>query len=236
MTYRLTGNSYRPRRCERYGLLVGGHRPSTAGICSRSSTRTVTGPRRAAGPRPARAGRRRGAAPWWVLAPVTTWLPHWVWASSRGCGDVVRHVGHRVLDHYRTHCRRDGSRRRLCRMPPAGTCRWCARSTLKVTDAVARLLGVDHAGLDPLALDGARCRWCDVLPYFDGERTPNRPKATGWLSGLRSDIGREQLARAAVEGVVCGLLDALDALRTNSALDGRLMLTGGGAHRTRCRR
>ena len=33
---------------------------------------------------------------------------------------------------------------------------------------------------------------------------------------MRSDVGREQLARAAVEGVVCGLLDGLDALALRS--------------------
>ena len=51
------------------------------------------------------------------------------------------------------------------------------------------------------------------MPYFDGERTPNRPDATRHAVGLRTDCAREQVARAAVEGVVCGLLDGLDALR-----------------------
>jgi xylulokinase len=67
-----------------------------------------------------------------------------------------------------------------------------------------------------------------LLPYFDGERTPNRPRATGWMSGLRSGTGREQLARAAVEGVCCGLLDALDALVAVTPVD-RVVLVGGGA-------
>jgi xylulokinase len=69
-----------------------------------------------------------------------------------------------------------------------------------------------------------------MVPYFDGERTPNRPHATGMLSGLRSDLTREQLARAAYEGVVCGLLDGLDAL-TAAGVDtgGRIVLVGGGA-------
>ncbi len=68
-----------------------------------------------------------------------------------------------------------------------------------------------------------------MLPYLDGERTPDRPDATGLLAGIRSDVGREQLARAAVEGVVCGLLDGLDALRAFAPADGRLILVGGGA-------
>ena len=89
----------------------------------------------------------------------------------------------------------------------------CTLNATKVTDAVAGLLGVDHAGLDELALAAPPgAGGLTLLPYLDGERTPDRPAATGVLAGLRSDVTREQLARAAVEGVVCGLLDGLDAL------------------------
>jgi xylulokinase len=69
-----------------------------------------------------------------------------------------------------------------------------------------------------------------LLPYFDGERTPNRPEATGTIRGLRSEVTREQLARAAFEGVVCGLLDAVDALAAAGIdMSGHLVLAGGGA-------
>ena len=68
-----------------------------------------------------------------------------------------------------------------------------------------------------------------LLPYLDGERTPNRPDATGVLAGLRTDVARADLARAAVEGVVCGLLDGLDALSAFAPCDGRLVVVGGGA-------
>ena len=51
-----------------------------------------------------------------------------------------------------------------------------------------------------------------LVPYLAGERTPNRPSATGSLLGIRPGIDRRGLARAAFEGVVCGLLDGLDAL------------------------
>jgi len=107
----------------------------------------------------------------------------------------------------------------------------CTLNATKVTDAIARLLGVDHAQLDALALDApAGAGGVTLVPYFDGERTPNRPDATGTVVGLRSDASREQLARAAIEGVICGLLDGLDALRSAGvATDGRLVLVGGGA-------
>ena len=105
----------------------------------------------------------------------------------------------------------------------------CPLNATKVTDAIARLLGVDHAEFDRLALAApSAASGLTLLPYFDGERTPNLPKATGLLAGLRSDVSREQIARAAVEGVVCGLLDALDALGRTTPLSG-VRLVGGGA-------
>lgn len=106
----------------------------------------------------------------------------------------------------------------------------CTLNATKVTEAVRRLLGVDHEQFDALAL-AARpgSGGLVLLPYLDGERTPNRPDATGVLAGLHSDVTREALARAAVEGVVCGLLDGLDALSAVAPTDGRLILVGGGA-------
>jgi xylulokinase len=77
-----------------------------------------------------------------------------------------------------------------------------------------------------------------VLPWFDGERTPNRPDATGIIAGLRSDVTKEQLARAAFEGVVCALLDGIDALDAAGVpVEGaRIALVGGGAHSPAYRR
>jgi xylulokinase len=106
----------------------------------------------------------------------------------------------------------------------------CTLNATKVTDAVARLLGVDLDELDALAL-AARGNGPVLVPYFDGERVPDRPDATGTLRGLRTEVTREQLARAAFEGVVCGLLDGLDALTAAGVrTDGRMLLVGGGSH------
>jgi xylulokinase len=106
----------------------------------------------------------------------------------------------------------------------------CTLNATKVTDAACRLLGVDHGELDRLALAGAPgAGGLTLLPYLDGERTPDRPNATGVLAGLRSDVEREQLARAAVEGVVCGLLDGVDALAAFAPTGGQLIVVGGGA-------
>jgi xylulokinase len=119
----------------------------------------------------------------------------------------------------------------------------CTLNATKVTDAVARLLGVDAAGLDALALAapevgaGDDARAPVVVPYFDGERVPNRPDATGLVAGLRSDVTREAFALAAFRGVVCGLLDGLDALAAAGVpTSGRLLLVGGGARSAAYRR
>ncbi len=107
----------------------------------------------------------------------------------------------------------------------------CTLNGAPVTDTFARMLGVDHDTLAQLALDAEPGAGGIVLvPYLHGERTPNRPDATGTVTGIRGDATRDQLARAAFEGVVCGLLDGLDALRAAGvATDGRLYLVGGGA-------
>jgi xylulokinase len=105
----------------------------------------------------------------------------------------------------------------------------CTLNATKVTNAFARILGVDFAEFDRLALAApSGASGLTLLPYLDGERTPNLPLASGWLTGLRSDVRREDIARAAVEGVACGLLDGLDALRLRAPVQS-VTLVGGGA-------
>jgi xylulokinase len=108
----------------------------------------------------------------------------------------------------------------------------CTLNATKVTDTIGRLLGRERHEVEHLALDCAPgAGGVVLLPYLDGERTPNLPDATGMLSGLRSDTDPAQLARAAYEGVVCGLLDALDAMRDAGVPtdEGRIVVVGGGA-------
>jgi xylulokinase len=109
----------------------------------------------------------------------------------------------------------------------------CTLNATKVVHTFARLLQADLTEFDQLALSAPPGAGGVVLvPYLAGERTPNLPDATGTLGGLRGEVTAEQLARAAVEGVVCGLLDALDALRVSGVRvnpgEG-IVLLGGGA-------
>lgn len=114
----------------------------------------------------------------------------------------------------------------------------CTLNATKVTDTVARWLGTDAAGLASLALaatgDPGGVR---LVPYFDGERTPNLPDATGTFDGLTNSTTREQLALAAHDGVLSGLLHGVEALRSAGAsVDGRTFLIGGGARSAAFRR
>lgn len=101
----------------------------------------------------------------------------------------------------------------------------------RVLDAARSVLGVDVDELARLALaappgaDGLV-----LVPYLEGERTPNRPDATGTLHGIRlATSTREHLARAYVEGMLCGLADGLDALRAQGVPVERVLLIGGAA-------
>jgi len=114
----------------------------------------------------------------------------------------------------------------------------CTLNATKVTDVFARLLGLERTALEAAALSASPgAGGVVLLPYLDGERTPDRPEATGTLAGLRSNVAPAQLARAAFEGVVCGLLEALDALGAAGVdTSGRLLLVGGGARSAAYRR
>jgi xylulokinase len=101
----------------------------------------------------------------------------------------------------------------------------------RVLDATAGLLGVDYEQLGRLALEAEPGSSGAVLvPYFEGERTPNLPDATASFSGLTlANTTRPSIARAAVEGLLCGLADGLDAVRSQGVAAERVLLIGGAA-------
>ena len=101
----------------------------------------------------------------------------------------------------------------------------------RVLDSISALLGVDHNELGRLALEAEPGSNGLVLqPYFEGERTPNLPDATATLFGMTlASTTRPNLARAAIEGLLCGLAAGLDALRSNGVTASRILLIGGAA-------
>jgi xylulokinase len=107
----------------------------------------------------------------------------------------------------------------------------CTLNAARVLSAGAHLLGTDLTGLDALALDAPLgSGGLVLLPYLDGERTPSLPEATGTLGGLtRHNMTPENVARAHVEGMLCGLADGLDALTAQGVRPRRVLLIGGAA-------
>jgi len=107
----------------------------------------------------------------------------------------------------------------------------CTVNAAVVLSATATMLGTDNAGLSGLALAAAPgAGGLTLLPYLDGERTPDRPGATGVLRGLTTrNATRENLARAAVEAVLASLADAAGLLGAQGIEHRRVLLIGGGA-------
>ena len=101
----------------------------------------------------------------------------------------------------------------------------------RVLKTTADLLGVDFDDFADLALsaqpgsDGVV-----MVPYFEGERTPNLPNAKAGIHGLTlASNTRSNLARASIEGMLSGLAYGLDALIEGGAEANRLLLIGGAA-------
>ena len=107
----------------------------------------------------------------------------------------------------------------------------CTLNAARILDAATRILGKSHDEVGALALSAAPgANGLSLLPYFEGERTPNRPSATGVFSGMNlNNSNPADIARAMVEGMLCGLVDAVDALEKLGVSVKRIILIGGAA-------
>lgn len=108
----------------------------------------------------------------------------------------------------------------------------CTLNGAPVLAAVAGMLGVDLGRFAELALSappGAEgLIW---VPYFDGERSPNLPDARGALHGTTTtNLNPANVARAAVEGLLCSMAYCLDKIADQGVDVQRVLLVGGGAH------
>lgn len=101
----------------------------------------------------------------------------------------------------------------------------------RVLAATAGVLGVGFDELGELAMQAEPgADGLVLVPYFEGERTPNLPDATASLRGMTlASSTRPNLARAAIEGMLCGLADGLDAVRGQGVEATRILLIGGAA-------
>lgn len=107
----------------------------------------------------------------------------------------------------------------------------CTINGSRILDAGRRALGVDYDELATLAHEAQPgADGITLIPYFDGERTPNRPNATAQFYGLTlENTTRSNMARAFIEAVLCSQRDCLEYVKALGADVQRILLIGGGA-------
>ena len=107
----------------------------------------------------------------------------------------------------------------------------CTLNAARIFDAATTILGKTHDEVGALALSSIPgAHGLTLLPYFEGERTPNRPSATGVFSGMNiANSNPADIARAMIEGMLSGLADAVQALSDLGVDIKRVLIIGGAA-------
>jgi xylulokinase len=107
----------------------------------------------------------------------------------------------------------------------------CTLNAARIFDAATTILGKTHDEVGALALSSIPgAHGLTLLPYFEGERTPNRPDATGVFSGINlANSNPADIARAMIEGMLSGLADAVKALEDLGVEIKRVLIIGGAA-------
>ena len=107
----------------------------------------------------------------------------------------------------------------------------CTLNAARILDSACQMLGKTHDEIAHLALSAEPgANGLTLLPYFEGERTPNRPNATGVLTGMNiNNSNPADIARSMIEGMLSGLADAVDSLVALGVNVERILLIGGAA-------
>ena len=115
------------------------------------------------------------------------------------------------------------------------TNRWlpllCTMNVTVATEMVRKQLGLDHAAFEKAAAAApAGSDGLFLVPYLEGERTPNVPEGTGVFVGVRPGThDAAHLARATMEGVTLGMNYGLRRLAQLGVVARQVRATGGGA-------
>ncbi len=107
----------------------------------------------------------------------------------------------------------------------------CTMNCTVATEQARDLFKMDVARLDRAVMDSpAGANGVVVLPFYNGERTPNLPNGKGCVMGLNVDnMTPANIARASMEAAVFGLRLGLEAFRRNGCELSEVRLTGGAA-------
>ena len=107
----------------------------------------------------------------------------------------------------------------------------CTLNAAKIFNTVARSLSLSFEEFSSLALSAkVGAEGLRMIPHFDGERTPNKPRAKGSFQGItHSNFTKENIARASIEGVIAGMIYAARAVERLGVSYSRILLIGGAA-------
>lgn len=107
----------------------------------------------------------------------------------------------------------------------------CTMNVTVATEMVRNDFNLDHAKFNAVASKApAGCDGLLLLPYLEGERTPNVPDGTGVFFGVNTrTFTAGHFARAAIEGVTLGMNYGLRRLRDLGVEPTQIRATGGGA-------
>ena len=109
----------------------------------------------------------------------------------------------------------------------------CTLNAARVIKAGASALNVSLDQFAELALSAKPgSEGLVLLPFLDGERTPNLPTAKGSMHGLtRNNLTPANFARACIEGMLCSLAEASDVITNfgKGTVPNRVVLIGGAA-------
>lgn len=107
----------------------------------------------------------------------------------------------------------------------------CTMNVTVATEYVREIFNMTHEDLTRAVEDApAGSNGLLLIPYFEGERTPNIPEGTGVYYGLNSKtFNRRSIARAAMEGVTLGMNYGLNRMKELGIKPSEIRLTGGGS-------
>lgn len=114
----------------------------------------------------------------------------------------------------------------------------CTLNASRVIDSFRQILHMTHEEFSHSALCAPPgSEGLVVLPYFEGERTPNLPDATGAIHGVTCEnFTPSNIARAAIEGMLCGVGVGIKAMTSLGMKVNKINLIGGGAQSEAVRR
>jgi xylulokinase len=108
----------------------------------------------------------------------------------------------------------------------------CTMNFTVVSEQIRNALGLSVRDFDNLAsLSVAGSNGLVILPYFNGERTPNYPNGEAAMVGMNiNNTSKENIARASLESVVFGMKVGLEAFIEQGFSATKLLIIGGGAN------